>query len=68
MIKDPKILLYLREILLTARLWHRHNKLVAPQMVKKSDNVDIWARLYKLLTRLAQIVPLEPDTGFLGEL
>ncbi|KAB7505585.1 Mediator of RNA polymerase II transcription subunit 16 [Armadillidium nasatum] len=63
--KEPKILQCLREILFISRFWFRYNKLVFPQMIKKTDAVDIWAQLYKLLTRLAQVIPGEPDAGFL---
>ena len=36
-------------------------------MFKKTDVVDVWAQLYKLITRLSQILPGEPDTNFIGK-
>ncbi|XP_037776429.1 mediator of RNA polymerase II transcription subunit 16-like [Penaeus monodon] len=65
--RDGKIVHSLREILFVSRLWHRQNKLVLPQMFHKTQSVDVWAQIYKLLTRLAQILPGEPDSSLIDE-
>ncbi|KAK7072743.1 hypothetical protein SK128_001952 [Halocaridina rubra] len=65
--RDPKIVQSLRELLFVTRMWHRQNKLVQPQMLHKTQSVDVWAQLYKLLTRLAQILPSEPDSSLIGK-
>ncbi|KAK8403168.1 hypothetical protein O3P69_000988 [Scylla paramamosain] len=65
--RDPKIVQSLRELLFVARLWYRQNKLVLPQMFRKTQSVDVWAQIYKLLTRVAQILPGEPDSTLIDE-
>ncbi|KAK3856546.1 hypothetical protein Pcinc_037139 [Petrolisthes cinctipes] len=64
--RDPKIVQSLRELVFVARLWHRQNKLVQPQMLHKTHSVDVWAQIYKLLTRLALILPGEPDSSLIA--
>lgn len=65
--RDAKIVQSLRELLFVARLWYRQNKLVLPQMFHKTQSVDVWAQIYKLLTRVAQILPGEPDSTLIGK-
>nr|XP_053629509.1 mediator of RNA polymerase II transcription subunit 16-like [Cherax quadricarinatus] len=65
--RDPKIVQSLRELIFVARLWHRQNKLVLPQMFHKTQSVDVWAQIYKILTRLAQILPADPDSNLIDE-
>ncbi|XP_066982892.1 mediator of RNA polymerase II transcription subunit 16 [Macrobrachium rosenbergii] len=65
--RDPKIVQSLRELLFVARLWNRQNKLVQPQLFHKTQSVDVWAQIYKLLTRIAQILPAEPDSSLIDE-
>ncbi|XP_050731175.1 mediator of RNA polymerase II transcription subunit 16-like [Eriocheir sinensis] len=65
--RDAKIVQSLRELLFVARLWYRQNKLVLPQMFHKTQSVDVWAQIYKLLTRVAQILPGEPDSALIDE-
>ncbi|XP_047737390.1 mediator of RNA polymerase II transcription subunit 16 [Hyalella azteca] len=67
LVRDVKTLQYLREVLFRARVLHRHSKLVAPHIIRKTDSVDVWAQLYRLLTRLMSLMPAEPDASFIDE-
>lgn len=65
--RDHKIVQALREILFVSRLWYRQNKLVQPQLYRKAESVDVWAHIYKLLTRIAERLPAEPDASIIDE-
>ncbi|KAF2365375.1 Mediator complex subunit Med16 [Trinorchestia longiramus] len=64
-VRDVKTLQFLREILFRGRVLHRQSKLVAPHILRKTDSLDVWAQLYRLLTRLTSLLPAEPDAAFI---
>lgn len=66
-LRDVKTLQMLREVLFRARVWWHYNKLIAPTVTRKTDSVDVWAQLFRLLTRLLTSLPGEPDATFLDE-
>lgn len=57
----------MRELLVIIRIWGLINESCLPIFTKLSDNIDVIALLFKLLSRTVTAVGLEPDETLLDE-
>lgn len=67
LISDPKALNTLRELLVIIRIWSFLNESCLPVFTKMSENLDVLALLFILLTKTLMCHGIEPDEKLLDE-
>ncbi|CAG2064493.1 unnamed protein product [Timema podura] len=66
LLRDYKAINTLRELLVIIRIWGLLRQSCLPVFVRSAENLDVFALLFKLLSRLVQTP--EPDENLLGQL
>lgn len=67
LIHDPKALNTLRELLVIITFWGFIKQSCQPSFTKTSDNLDVIALVFKLLSKALNSYGVEPDDNFLDE-
>lgn len=65
LVRDYKAINCLRELLVIIRIWGLLRASCLPVFVRSTENLDVLALLFKLLSRLVQTP--EPDETLIGE-